>query len=135
MKRLKPEEIRQAFLSTGLVPERGAYFNQDNTCACGLGALFAQHYSLQPDTIAQKIEDEMPIMTEDLDDPTDETVIINALKEELDLTNLYTHGFVYGFDAKEPLIFFPSKHAEILMGYEDGLAAWNAVKDLIPHEH
>lgn len=108
--RIKPEEVVEAFKSTGLTPERGNYFSHG--CACGLGAVYAaKHITLNK---VYNADDDL-IISHDLDD-------------EYGIS--YRIGFVNGFDGSPHVFdvqqFSRQKYVEeeYRAGYEDGKAAY-----------
>lgn len=102
MKRITVEMLLEAFQKTGLTPMQGDYFPSPG-CACGLGVIYYQFSGVAND---EGVE--------------------NYLDNEYD--GNYKRGFAEGFDNRPNRLTRNSE--EWCIGYEDGQAAWDAVKHL-----
>ena len=107
MKRITPEEVLEAFVSQELTPMQGAYFQKDG-CACGLGAM------------AKK----MGMVTYYTPEKYSGRETGKKLSEYYGVN--YHDGFARGFD-NQGIDGFGEAYSK---GYEDGLAAWEAVSHL-----
>ncbi|WP_308636121.1 hypothetical protein [Paenibacillus silvisoli] len=103
MKRITVEMVKEAYSRTGLKPHQGDFYYLDGLtqCACGLGVLYTAEKGIKDRWCANRSA-------------------INKFGEE------YATGFVNGFDQEGS----KSNEETYLIGYEDGRAAWEAVKEL-----
>ena len=111
LKRITPEQVIEAYGTTGLKPKQKRYYSKDRTCACGIGAIFAS------------IGD----VWNDHDFPSNAAERYANIKYGYD----YTQGFVQGFDSA-PVGSFRSDESK--QGHADGQAAWEAVKHLVEED-
>ena len=108
VKRIRPEQVVEAFKQTGLSLGRGQFFSDDRACACGLGALYAMKNGSVP-------EDDNAL---EIVDWVDQTYSMH-----------YRLGFINGFDDSPDLsdrlsITYGNDHYRT--GYRDGQAAYTA---------
>lgn len=107
MRRITAQEVVQAYISTGLVPKQGVFScmdNDGNDVACGLTAVALHQKRLyyghfRSDGWHEKV---------------------------LGITEMYFNGFWRGFDTSLTEDYGISQ--EWTVGFQDGLAAWKAVK-------
>jgi hypothetical protein len=102
--KITPEMILDAYENTGLKPKQGDYFSKDGKCACGLGAFYAFNNN-----------------TKELDGSYVGNYISKLISYD------YLSGFIDGFDSNE---YIGDPLDEEIIGYKDGIAAWEAVKHL-----
>lgn len=112
IKRITPSEVVEAYAKTGLGVCRGGYYRNDGACACGLGAYAAAFLGVKP---AARYDDG----------------IVSEPMRSAGFLNSYRRGFAAGFDGN---IYLPhpsdgDSMPPSRLGYEDGLAAWEAVKE------
>lgn len=98
MKRITVEMVKEAYAKTGLKPKNQCFF--DNGCACAIGAMYYEKTGSAAGGFARGWADEM-------------------------FTDIYADGFIYGFDEQYPAW---QDNPYYMQGYEDGRAAWEAVK-------
>lgn len=107
IKRITPDEVKAAYEKMGLKVKRGGYFPGVGGCACGLGAYAAAYLGV------------VPAMGE---------VGVSCAYFNAGFKRNYRMGFADAFDGdpENPKL----QVEEYKFGYEDGLAAWEAVKDI-----
>ncbi len=106
IKRILPEEVLGIFKELNLTPITGAFYTQDRTCACGMGAYYLKN----------KGEDDHVVK------------FTNRL-----FNGEYENGYYKGFDGfdeafigKAKMYYCGSENYQLYMlGYEDGVAARN----------
>lgn len=110
--RITPDQVKAAYESTGLKPEQCIWIDTSTgrNCACGLSAVYAARF--------------------DAKDLVYDGSIFDVIADGLCLQDSYVSGFVAGFDhggAADSANLTPEVFK---LGYEDGVAAWEAVKHL-----
>lgn len=105
MKRITPDQVIEAYQLTGWKPIQDDWIDKVNgqICGCGLAVLIGD---------AEKVRNF-------------DSDIEYRVADELGLSVEYVTGFVQGFDGGVMLNYFTGEHKA---GYEDGRAAWEAVK-------
>lgn len=129
MKRITPEQVREAFLFTKLTPRQGEFLYADG-CGCGLGAVYTKERMEEADEQFKNMD---ATLSEWKNGTIDERYICARFDEEY--SHAYRLGFAQGFDdflSRE--LEFPEGDIRnrYLEGFDDGLNAWKAVQDLIP---
>lgn len=112
MRRLSPDEVIDAYQKTGRTPQRGSYRGFDgSTFACGVGAVAIAHKNC-----------------------ADALGIFQTFVHELGYGASYHDGFTNGFDGRSRELIKSEmwEFKRFVDGYEDGQAAWEAVKALFP---
>lgn len=106
--RITADRVLAAFETTGLIPMQEEWLDTTagRNCACGLMAVYAARFGLGS-----------------LDD------YVEAIKEGFELEHDYVNGFTVGFDGRPDKLLVRASGA-FKQGYEDGKAAWEAVKHL-----
>ena len=105
MNRIKPEVVRKAYSESGFKPIQGVYFSPDNKCACAFGAIY-------------KVSN-----LEILDG-----MCVDNFGVSTTGSSEYYGGFLSGFDGEDdPQL---DEDDEYQIGWKDGKAAWEVVKDL-----
>lgn len=127
-KRIKPEQVLAAFEKTGLKPVQGQYFNGHigDACACGLGAIYAADLMNKGKSVETLFDE---ITSDNGGDDINELVWDFF---ESSHSFKYQNGFVNGFDEEDPTVM-PNerRYEDYKNGFEDGKAAYQAVKHLI----
>lgn len=128
MKRITPEQVREAFLFTKLTPRQGEFLFADG-CGCGLGAVYTKQRMEEANEQFQNLE---TTLSEWKNGTIDERHICSDLDDEY--SSSYRSGFAQGFDDTPPdTENYQGELQEMyLAGHEDGINAWKAVQDLIP---
>lgn len=119
IKRITPEEVREAYKSTGIKPALmdWAHFDADDKpCGCALTAVYLSK-SYSPDTLRHQMFD---LINETKDGNGPE----NLMEETLDLDYDYITGFTNGFD---DMLVSDHRSQEFEIGYEDGKAVRNQI--------
>lgn len=105
MERITPEQVVEAYKTTGLKPVR--HITLKDGCACGLGAVYAQKLNVRTECVGE---------------------VFTEIKK-YGLSPSYVSGFIAGFDGVD----FDEMRDVLIedesIGYEDGQAAWKAVVD------
>ncbi|WP_010271408.1 hypothetical protein [Paenibacillus senegalensis] len=109
--RIAPEQVKEAYEKTGLKPMQNGWFEISTKCACGLSAVLAAEKGIE------WLESQFRLRRS-------RSYIAS---ERLNLLPSYVTGFTSGFDGG---VFFHSEGGTSALGYEDGKAAWEAVKHL-----
>jgi len=121
-RRIKPEEVRAAYLKMGWKPKQNVWQSVHDKCGCALGVLMAAEGKfLEP-------EPEM-----DVDDDFDETEYRReAVADAFGVTTDYVAEFAVGFDwfGSPPPATLLEENPEFANGY----ACWQAVRDLAESE-
>jgi hypothetical protein len=109
MNRITPEIALKAYLDQDMIPIREEWceIRDGRKCGCGLTAVYAS-----------RVENGFADV-EQAEHPT------SLLREGLELSGSYIRGFIAGFDGED---------LSTIDGYEDGRAAWEAVKHLAAAE-
>ena len=107
MRRITPEEVLKAYEKTGLKPMQGDYFSKDG-CACGLGAIAKKQGLIEYTAIGS----------------------VCCYGTSINLISVYGesyhNGFANGFDD----LGSDDLDRDLAQCFEDGMAAWEAVKHL-----
>lgn len=125
MKRITPEHVLKAYEQTGLTPKQGGYFDEETLCGCGMGVLFTLAYMTGHDMTLEEVHALW-----------DDTFFEYDISRHFDniYGAAYRAGFTQGFDQlkekKNDNFYYPHVIADFNQGFEDGWAAWNAVKHL-----
>lgn len=118
IKRITPDQVKAAYEMTGLRPVQCEWLDTaaGRNCACGLSAVYAERFNIDSLEEAHGFYD---------DDGISETIEVG-----LELDRNYISGFVAGFDAGD-IDNTSNLFTDIFkLGFEDGVAAWEAVKHL-----
>jgi hypothetical protein len=110
MKRITPEQVVEAYETTGYKPIRMGWFidRGDHCEACGLTVCSVANGNTPPRENGALI-----------------TKWTEYLSQSLGISKWYLHGFVAGFDQCHSALV--ATHTEAGQGYRDGLAAAHAV--------
>jgi hypothetical protein len=106
--RITVEEVKNAYKETGLKPKQGNFFPEPG-CACGLGAIYIQ--KSRKENFGK-----------------DKVSVMNKLSYTY--PRIYQVGFANGFDGirKKSEFVTTVTRDHYHMGYEDGKAAYEAVR-------
>lgn len=110
--RIAPQDVRKAYKRTGLKPKRGRWLDKRNNCACALGAMIAD----------KKVE------IQETQHPYNGKTVrwTDTVRRGFGLSWSYINYFWRGFDGWGKESWPIANHS----AYQDGKAAWEAVKDL-----
>lgn len=114
--RIEPDQVMTAFHQTGLTPLQHAYFNDDGSGACAIGALFTLAYGRLPDDLYQRS------------------------KQAFDWAvarwgGWYVLGFVRGFDGNQHGLAYLVAYRlskRFRQGIKDGQRVWQKVGHIQP---
>ena len=120
-RRIKPEEVRAAYLKMGWKPTQCNWQDSLHGCGCGIGVQMAANGDFSLDGLDD----------EELENDTPNHVYI-AVKS-LGISRAYIAGFVTGFDWTESGETPPDEPLAV-QGFADGLVCWQAVRDLAESE-
>lgn len=129
MKRITPEQVREAFLFTKLTPRQGEFLFTDG-CGCGLGAVYTKQ---RMEEANEQFKNKDATISEWKNGTIDERHICAELDEQY--SHAYRLGFAQGFDGFDTReIEFPvgDIRNRYIQGYKDGQDSFEAVQDLIP---
>lgn len=129
MKRITPEQVREAFLFTKLTPRQGEFLFNDG-CGCGLGAIYTKQRMEEANEQFQNIE---TTLAEWKNGTVDERHLCAHFDQQY--SQAYRLGFVQGFDghlARENEFSTSEEKQRYMQGFNDGDSAFEAVQDLIP---
>lgn len=113
--RITPDQVKAAYESTGLKPEQCIWIDTSagRNCACGLSTVYVSKFDQE--TLETKVS-------------TADGYFPVVIGHGLELDYHYVDGFTCGFDGASSLL--DRVHERFKQGYEDGVAAWEAVKHL-----
>lgn len=128
MKRITPEQVREAFLFTGLTPKQGEFLFNDG-CGCGLGAVYTKQ---RMEEANEQFKNKEATISEWKNGTIDERHICADLDAEY--SSAYRTGFAQGFDGTpcDTENYHDDFRERYDQGYKDGQDAFEAVQDLIP---
>ncbi|MBE3556038.1 MAG: hypothetical protein IMW91_02980 [Firmicutes bacterium] len=114
--RIEPDQVMTAFHQTGLTPLQHAYFNEDGSGACAIGALFTLAYGRLPGDMFQRS------------------------KQAFDWAiarwgGWYVLGFVRGFDGNQHGLAYHGAYwlsKRFRQGIQDGQQVWQKVQHVLP---
>lgn len=104
MERVTPEQVVAAYRATNIKPQRQEYYSKDRNCGCPLTALAAQAGI----------------------DPSVPDAVANWADDEYGYT--YSRAFVCGVDEPDDDDYRRTLKGLEADGFDDGKAAWEAVR-------
>jgi hypothetical protein len=112
IKRIRPHEVAEAYKKTGMKMYIGCFLSHDGQCGCGMGVYAVANLGV--DRYSEK-----------------SGVNIACVLKDIGFSYDYLAGFGHGFDGDEASESAYPKDMQYATGYDDGIAAYAAAKEVV----